>query len=346
MSERPHILVLGAGSVGRRHLRNLVQLGCRVSAMDPRPDRIAEAASEVTLERSYAALEPALADAAAFDGVAVCSPPSFHVEQGARSLQLGLPVLMEKPLTTSSQAALPLLAAAAAARAPLLLGYTYRWWQPLRELRRRIAEGEVGRVLHVRCCMSAHLADWHPWEAYQDFFMASRELGGGALLDESHFVDLMLWMFGVPERVFARVERLSALDIDTDDNVDALLEYDAGLRVSIHLDLFGRPHEKYITVSGETGTLHWSFDPNSIRLGREAAQQWEDTVYQGERNDMFVEVAREFLEVVAGRAAPTATVQDGLDVLRVLDAMRASSASGTVTAVEAVPFTTASASSR
>ena len=55
----------------------------------------------------------------------------------------------------------------------------------------------VGGLRHARFVMSAHLADWHPWERYQDFFMASRDQGGGALLDESHFIDLMLWFFGV-----------------------------------------------------------------------------------------------------------------------------------------------------
>ena len=63
--------------------------------------------------------------------------------------------------------------------------------------------------------------------------MARREMGGGALLDESHWIDLMLWLFGMPSRVSGRIEKISDLEIDSDDNVDLLFAYDAGPRVSI-----------------------------------------------------------------------------------------------------------------
>ena len=330
----PHILVLGAGSVGRRHLRNLAALGCRVSAMDPRADRLDEAASEVKLAGRFAAADAALA-AGAVDGVVIASPPSVHVEQSIAALERGVPVLLEKPVSPDLASAERLQRAAAASTAPLLLGYTYRWWPPLRDVKRLLSEGAIGRPLHARFVMSAHLADWHPWERYQDFFMASRELGGGALLDESHFTDLMLWFFGMPSSVSARVEKLSELEIETDDNVDAIVAYESGLRVAVHLDLFGRPHEKYISITGDEGTLYWSFDPNRVRVGREAGQTWDDRTYTHERNDMFVETAREFLEVLRSGAQPSCTIDDGVDVLRVIEAMRRSSETGATVALEA-----------
>lgn len=331
--DAPHILVLGAGSVGRRHLRNLVGLGCRVSAMDPRADRLDAAAGEVPLVGRYLTTDAPLADP--FDGVVVASPPSFHVDQCVAALEAGRHVLLEKPVSPDLESAERLEGAASGASASLLLGYTYRWWPPLQRFRALLAEGAVGRPLHARFVMSAHLADWHPWEPYQEFFMASRELGGGALLDESHFIDLMLWFFGMPASVFARVERVSDLEIDTDDNVDAVISYESGVRASMHLDLFGRPHEKYISITGETGTLHWSFEPNRIRLGREAGHAWHDEVFEGERNDMFVALARDFVQLVRGQGEPGCTIRDGVDVLRVVEAMRQSSASGSEVRLEA-----------
>lgn len=327
---KPHILVVGAGSVGKRHLRNLSAEGCTVSAVDPRQDRLDEAADQVQLTGSYASIEVALADTVPCDGVVIASPPTFHVDQSIAAIERAVPVLLEKPVSPDLASAIRLQAEARRAGVPILLGYTYRWWPPLRLVKQRIGAGEIGQVLGVRCVMSAHLADWHPWEKYQDFFMASRELGGGALLDESHFVDLMYWIFGMPESLFASVERVSGLDIQTDDNVDAWLRYDNGPRVNIHLDLYGRPHEKHITFVGETGTLVWSFDPNRIRLGRGAEQAWEDESFAFERNHMFEEVGREFLDVVTKQAAPSCTAADGVAVMRLLEAMRESSASRSV----------------
>lgn len=327
MSHSTHLLLLGAGSVGRRHLRNFTALGCRVSAFDPRDDRLAEARAEVTLEGEFTDQAEALA-AARYDGIVVASPPNVHVDQCIAALESGVPVLLEKPVApTHADAARLAEAVRAPGAPPLLLGYTYRWWVPLGRLRELVAAGKVGTPLHARFVMSAHLADWHPWERYQDFFMASKELGGGALLDESHFIDLMLWFFGRPERVVATVEKLSDLEIETDDNVDMIAVYPGGLRVTMHLDLFGRPHEKYIVIAGDGGTLQWSFDPNRVRFSDRAEGAWEDEEWDLERNDMFVGVANEFLSVIAGETEPSCTAGDGADVLAVVEACRESTES-------------------
>jgi len=152
-------------------------------------------------------------------------------------------------------------------------------------------------------------------------------------LDESHVLDLMLWCFGMPQAVFAQVERLSGLEIETDDNVDAWLAYEDGKRVTVHLDLYGRPHERSITVIGDEGTLAWSYEQNSLRLGRGADARWEETRYRCERNDMFRAAAEEFLAIIRGRRAPSCTIEDGAAVLTLIEALRRSAAAGTVVAM-------------
>jgi predicted dehydrogenase len=182
--------------------------------------------------------------------------------------------------------------------------------------------------------MSAHLADWHPWEAYQSFFMAHAELGGGALLDESHLVDLVYNFFGVPNRVFASVERISPLEIETDDNVDVWMCYEEGPRVWLHLDLYGRPHRREMTIVGEEGTLHWTMDPNRVRFGNATADEWQDAEYSCSRNDMFMAAVQEFLDIVDRRTEPSCTIRDGVQVMRILEAMRSSSRSGSVVVLD------------
>ena len=334
-SKTPHILVLGAGSVGKRHMQNLAALGCRVSALDPRQDRLEEARASAGAEQCFTDLS-AIDDWSGFSGVVIASPPSFHVDQAIAALDRLKPVLMEKPLAPSLADALRLAEYQRShpAAPPVLLGYTYRWWPPLAEFRRRLLAGELGDVLHVRFVMSAHLADWHPWERYQDFFMASRDLGGGALLDESHFIDLMYWFFGMPESITARVEKLSNLEISTDDNVDIIATYRNNLRVTIHLDLYGRPHEKYIRASGENRALEWSFEPNRLRFSDAMADEWQEQHFQFERNDMFVDVAREFIDVISGSAQPGCKVTDGINVMRIIENCRDSSKFGKTMRIE------------
>jgi len=321
---KQHILVIGCGSVGRRHARNFHSLGCDISGMDPRDERLNQLAGEVPLQLRFTSLESALENAAAFTGIGVCSPPNAHVAQSIAALDAGLPVLLEKPVSPELQDTLTLFKRVKESD-KLLLGYTYRWWEPVRRLKQLIDSGKVGALRRARFLMSAHLADWHPWESYQSFFMASREMGGGALLDESHFIDLMIWFFGKPERLFARVEKISNLEITTDDFVEISAIYPGGLRVSIQLDLIGRPHQKEIAVVGENGTIQCRFDPNEIRFGAGPEQQWETESFVIDRNDMFMAVAREFVELVEGkRLLPGCGIRDGLNVLQVIEACRES----------------------
>lgn len=324
MADR-HMLILGCGSVGKRHARNLAALGGRISCFDPRADRRAELAAETPVVQAVGSLEKALA-IPGLDGVVVASPTACHPEQAIRALKLGLPVLLEKPPARTLAEAEEMRGAEKEAGGPVLLGYTWRWWPPLSRVRELLHKARIGRMLHVQFRMSAHLADWHPWEPYRDFFMASAALGGGALLDESHWIDLMLWFFGRPRSLYGQVEQNSTLEIETDDNVDILVNYANGLRVAIHLDLYGRPHEKSIRFSGEEGTILWSAESNRVSIGTNMEQQWEHEEFHCERNDMFLGVAREFLAVLDGNPVRTCGLSDGVRVMEVVEAIRKSQA--------------------
>ena len=317
------LLIVGAGSVGTRHANNLTALGVEVAAFDPRADR----RDAFPAEETYGDLATALKQG--FDAVAVCSPTKFHVEQSIAALNAGCAVLLEKPVAIDLAAAERLIARAGEAGAPpVLLGYTWRWWPPLQRLRELLAAEAVGRVRFAQFVMSAHLADWHPYEPLADFFMSSAELGGGALLDESHWIDLAAWLFGMPKDVSGDVDRISDLDITSDDNVDMLLRYESGLRVQIHLDLYGRPHQKTIRCLGEAGSLLWSEHPNRVAIARDAGGAWEEENFSCGRNDMFMAVAQEFLRVLGGETHITCSLADGRNAMRLIEAVRRSTAEG------------------
>ncbi|MDZ7696609.1 MAG: Gfo/Idh/MocA family oxidoreductase [Deltaproteobacteria bacterium] len=320
---KKHILILGCGSVGKRHAGNLSSLDCKISCFDPIKDRVDELAEEINVENSCTVLSEAFSSKD-LDGVVVASPTAFHPSQTIQALEQGLPVLLEKPAAKSLAEAENVLQVSEKTGVPVLLGYTWRWWPPLARVRQLLDSGKVGRILHVQFHMSAHLADWHPWEPYQNFFMASKEQGGGALLDESHWIDLMLWFFGRPESLYGQVERNSGLEIATDDNVDLIVNYADGKRITIHLDLYGRPHEKFIRFIGDKGTIFWSADPNKISIATRMEQKWKQEEFNCDRNDMFMEVAREFLTVLDGEEVKTCSFRDGLQVMGLIEAIRKS----------------------
>jgi predicted dehydrogenase len=318
MTQPIEILVVGYGSAGQRHARNLAKRGAIISAVDNDPKRF-EATGGPKLRGGFATVEQALASER-FGAVVIATPTAFHVDQTVALLRAGLPVMLEKPVSPDLKSAQLLSDVQAEANVPVLLGYTWRWWPALIELRARLKSGVIGRPLRAEFVMASHLEDWHPGEPLSEFFMSKAALGGGALLDESHWLDQMLWMFGEPEEIAADVERVSALPIDSDDHVELRAFYPDGLRVRVHLDLYTRPTERSIAIYGEKGMMHWRFETGCLTLVSAIGDR-QEIRYTNDRNDMFEALADEFLSM-NNRRAVTCSLQDGLSVMRIIEAAR------------------------
>lgn len=310
--------------VGRRHARNLHRLGCQVSCMDTRPDPLEEIIKEVPVIHQFTSLNDALSRASEFTGVAVCSPTQCHVEQARAVLDLDLPVLVEKPVSTDVDSCNPLQTRLQQG-GKLLLDYPYRWWTPVRQLKTLISAGAIGVPRHARFVMSAHAKHVNPVQAEQALSSAKQDLNGGVLLEQIHFIDLMLWIFGMPDRIFARTGKISNLEREADDVVDIVAGYADQVLVTFHMDSFGRPHEQHIVVTGEEGTIQCLFAPDALRLSRMPELRWETEYFSIERNDMFLSVAREFLNILDGNNFDqTCTLEDGIRTLKVVEACKQS----------------------
>jgi predicted dehydrogenase len=109
--------------------------------------------------------------------------------------------------------------------------------------------------------------------------------------------------------------------------VDIICTY-PGANVTIHLDLFGRPHEKFIRFVGDSGTIVWSASPNRIAYNDQWDQEWQLEDFTYERNDMFMATASEFMAIINGHSFGTCTIDDGVLVMDVIEAVRESSTMG------------------
>jgi predicted dehydrogenase len=321
------VLIVGAGSVGKRHAANFQKLGYYISCVDPVESRVRELGEVADISSSYGSIEAAIASESLFAGAVICSPTKYHIAQAKLALESGINVLLEKPVGKTAKEAeslFPLYSSPPPGDPPeILVGYTWRWWPALKFIYNQVQKGSVGKVYFARFMISAHLADWHPWEDYRDFFMSSEDLGGGALLDESHWIDQMVWLFGMPTQVIGRIGKVSDLDITSDDSADILATYGHELTVSLHLDIYGRPHEKTIQIIGSEGVLNWSEDSNSVKITKVNGDPTV-TEFSEDRNFMFFEVAQEFGKIMRGELSPTCTLSDGIAVLNVIDAIRES----------------------
>lgn len=325
MSTPYKALVVGSGSIARRHLTNLRRLlpDSEVGCVSASGRLLADGETVATLHL------PSLAAAIAWEPnlAVVASPAPLHLEHACLLLDAGIPVLIEKPLSDTLarvRAAAPLLARY---RDRIEVAYNLRFLSSARRMKTLVNKAHVGRILGLRIDAGQYLPDWRPLTDYRQQVSANRSLGGGVLLELSHELDYLTWLFGSFDRVFCIASNSGQLEIDVEDRADILLSRD-GLTAQIHLDFLQRRVCRECKVIGETGTLTWDLTSNSISLEGTDGKEVLFSDPAVDRNDMYIEQLRGFIEVAAGRAAPRITLDEGFAVLDMVDAMRESAVTG------------------
>ena len=317
-------LVVSLGSIGRRHLQNLrrlrpeSQLGIWHLRASPDGLRLPEGADFV-----FDSAEQAIA----FDPVAaiVAGPASTHLTVARSLAEAGVHLLVEKPLACSPDGVAELLDIARQRGINLMTGYNVRFLPSLQVAKECLDGGMIGRVLSVRAEVGQFLPDWRAGTDYRSGVSARRELGGGALLELSHELDYLCWMFGMPARVTARGGRYSDLEIDVEDVVEITLEYDSPPRlVNVHLDMVQRAPHRCCRFIGSEGTLVWDGILDRVDAYRVSAAAWTSIAVPAlvDRNQMYLDELQHFLESIRKGTRPIVDGNDGLRALVIAAAAR------------------------
>lgn len=320
-------LVVGCGSIGRRHAKNLRSLGLQHLAFcDTSCDslqRCREESEGEFFEDYGQALQQFRPDI-----VLVCTPPVYHVEKALAALHAGAHVFIEKPLSHESSGIQSLITEARHSNLSVQVGYNLRFHPGLQILKELIDGGNIGRVLWLNAEAGQYLPDWRPSQNYRESYSARQELGGGIILDGSHELDYICWLLGRPTEVFCRAERLSNLEVNVEDSAWIYLTFQDQRRVALHLDFVQRAYARTCKVVGENGTALWDFTALEVKWFSAAEGAWKSIPYQFEANDMYMEEMVHFLESIDKGTGPMVDLEQGRDVIRLVEAAKKSSKEG------------------
>lgn len=315
-------LIVGLGSIGTRHARNLAALGHEVLGFDPAEARRAACAFPTVDD-----LPKGLAARCNF--AVIASPNRYHVEQAMAAASAGLHLFIEKPLAVSSQGLAALREAADRNGLCSLVGSNWKFHPALAEAKRLVESGEIGDPLAVQAVGGQYLPDWHPWEDYRRGYSARLDLDGGALFD-SHEVDLLTWLLGPVASVNCRIARSGTLDIETEDLVCMTLAFRSRALGTLQLDYLQHPYCRRIHITGSRGTLVWDALENEVVHYSAADKRWHrwKTPLAYEINQMYVEEMRHFTSCIEGAATSWTPLGHAAHVVAIYDAARASSSRG------------------
>lgn len=308
-------LIVGCGSIGRRHARVLRGLGVGdIRACDPVEIQRAALMAETPSVRMFSSFEEGLASRPA--AVLICTPPQLHIPMALQAIQAGCHVFSEKPLSDSLTGVESLEALANAENKKVMVGLCFRYHVGTVKAKHYLEAGRVGRLVSVRALMGEYLPEVRP--DYRNLFSA--QVGGA--FDLMHDIDLAIWYVNRPvTKVMALHGNYSDIGIAAPDLVEVLMDFGGACLGSVHLDFFQRPRRRQIELLCSEGLIIVEFarwERCTVSVYEAASRTWSHEELPTDRDDMFRAEDREFLEAVAEDRPICATIGEARKSLEVV----------------------------
>jgi predicted dehydrogenase len=323
--------IVGAGSIGQRHIRNLRTLGVtdivalrtrrgHTQALDP-----SLGVREVEGWRELAGEAP--------DVAIVANATALHLEAAMQLASVVRGLFIEKPVAASLAEARQICHAIRTHRIVSFVGHVLQFHPVVRTLDRAMFDATYGSPLALQAQAGQWLPDWHPEEDYRRSFAARADLGGGVVRTLMHELHLAIQLLGAPRTVSCVTARSPRLDIDVESSADLTIRHASGAVSQLHLDYLQRPPSRFGALICERGTLRYDLaTPRVAAIGERGAA----TLFDGavDFNDCYVDELRTFLRYVReGQVRHEHDVERALPAIAAIDAAFASDAQQRIVAV-------------
>ena len=313
--------IIGLGSIGKRHLRLVRELKPDLNIIAVRTGIGKKVEEEKLVNSIVYFLEDAIKRG--IEAAIIASPAVYHIQQAIELMKSGIHILVEKPLSHSSDNINKLLNTQKKSKSVGLVGYCLRYNLGALKFNNMLKNNEIGKILHVQVNCSSYLPDWRKGQDYRQSVSSKAELGGGVLLELSHEIDYVRWFFGDMKSVFAKIQNSGTLDIDVEDSVDMIFESEQGYPVSVHLDFNSRNTRRECMARCSNGDLIWdAIDDKLIWKPSDGVEEVE--TYQNDSNYVYKEQLKHFFNCIESDKKPSVSIYDGVVVLGMIDSIKES----------------------
>ncbi|MHB8110080.1 MAG: Gfo/Idh/MocA family protein [Syntrophorhabdaceae bacterium] len=291
------VLIVGYGSIGKRHARNLIMMGIKPIVLSQYPDDN----ENISFINQIGACDP-------IDYCIIATPTANHYRD-IKNIWIHTACkhyLIEKPIESNFKKAKLLYSFATKNALSVHIAYNMRFINVFEEVKTFLNE-HINQIRLVKITAGQYLPDWRSTD-YKLSYSAKKKAGGGVHLDLSHEIDYMHWLFGSPKKILISLKKkISGLEIDSVDYFKGLYEYPTFI-VDVELDYF-RKLERSIRFIGEKKDLLFlDF------IGRKLFIHEEEII----KNDLFnhtgyVEELKEFLEIKPRKKI--CSIEEGLKIM-------------------------------
>lgn len=310
MNPATSALIIGYGSIGKRHAKNLISLGVNtVSVFDPYfqgTDETVTILSKLPTEEL-------------FDLCLICTPNDQHLNSFQMAYSSARSFFIEKPVSIRREDRGAFLKVMGTNPKPVMVGCNYRFDGALISLKKMIDNKELGNVLFFKSEFGHYLPSWRPAQDYRKNYAAKKETGGGVLLDRIHEVDYLKWIFGGMLCKAAQLRKVSELEIETEDLAIICLKTFDGIMGSLHLDYLQPNYLCQLKVVGSLGAAEWGFKPSYLKFTDPSGKV--TSIYESNEtntNQMYLDQLAYFVQSIRLGNMPMNNLDEAFETLELI----------------------------
>jgi predicted dehydrogenase len=316
-------LVVGYGSIGKRHIENLSKYkNIQILVCTQRKNDYFLKKRKCKIFNS---IESSLKEGP--DIALITNESSNHIFTCIKLAKKNIDLFIEKPLSNSIKKVDELTNIVKKKKLITQMGFPLRFHPCLKEIRKIILEKNLGDIIFINIQNGSYLPDWHLGEDYRKNYAARDDLGGGVLFTSTHELDYLSWIFGNVSEVFSITGKYSNLEIKSDDLSTILMKFKNNVIAEIHLDFFQKPKIRDCKIVGTKGVIYWNFDQNIIRYFDFKNEKWVNRLKLNKynNNSMYEEELKHFLNCVKKRQKSINDIFEGKKNIEIALAIKKSS---------------------
>ena len=325
------VLVVGLGSIGRQHIEVIKKNFPEINIVLLRHKKCNKTnIDKLGLYKCVTSIEEAISTNP--QAAIITNPATMHVEIAQKLANYGINLFIEKPISNSSKGIQALIDTCHKNKCILMTAYNLRFSPSLLEFKKQLQAKIIGNIYSVQSEIGQYLPSWRPNSDYRNGVSSNKSLGGGVLLELSHEIDYLRWIFGPVNWVISHISKQSDLDIDVEDSANIIMGFkgadssDVEVIASLNMDFIRHDTSRRCTVIGEKGTLLWDGVSGKVEHFEKDGLGW-NTIFSS-KTDMgytYKQEIKSFFNAIESCESPYISGYDGMIAVSIVEAIKKSS---------------------
>lgn len=312
------LLVIGCGSIGTRHINNLKNvLRQEVIAFDTNKDTL-DYAQKIFDIKCFNNFNLSLEENP--DAALICTPNNLHITFALKCITKGMHIFIEKPISDNLNGIDELISLSNKKNKVIMVACNMRYHPAIMKIKKMLDKNKIGKILSIRAQYGHYLPNWRPGTDYRQIYSAKKDMGGGIILDAIHEIDYLQWFTNSAkvQEISCYSDKISNLDIDTEDIADLVIRTIDGIIINIHVDYLRQDKHRSCEIIGSKGTINWTCwgkapEENEVKVYDSEINKWsllyKETIK--DFNDIYVQEMKNFVNAINKGIKPMKDAEDG-----------------------------------